>query len=330
LDGPKVGSHILRDAQIEQVRLMTKVSSLYYEHGLRQQEIAERLHVSQARVSRLIKQATALGIVRTIVNVPPGLHTDLEQQVEERYGLQDVVLVEGAQDSLETLTMQLGAAAAELLENTLTGDEVVGLSSWSSSLMATVNSMRPRFNKMATSVVQLIGGVGDAKVQIQATRMAERLGDLTRGQVVFVPTPGIAGSADARDALWQDPLMQAARQAWGTLTTALVGVGAIEPSSMLVQSGNAVSDSDRSELRRAGAVGDICLHYFNEHGEPISSDFDRRVLSIDAETLRAVPRRIAVAGGPLKFSAIRASLRGGWVNVLVTDVATGRKLVESA
>ena len=53
------------------------------------------------------------------------------------------------------------------------------------------------------------------------------------------------------------------------------------------------------------------------------------MLSIEAGTLRAVPRRIAVAGGPLKFSAIRASVRGGWVNVLVTDVVTGTKLLDN-
>ena len=38
------------------LRLMTKVARLYYEQGLRQAEIADRLDLSQSRVSRLLKQ----------------------------------------------------------------------------------------------------------------------------------------------------------------------------------------------------------------------------------------------------------------------------------
>ena len=49
---------------------MVKVARLYHEHDVRQPEIARRLHISQARVSRLLKQAEADGIVRTTVVVP--------------------------------------------------------------------------------------------------------------------------------------------------------------------------------------------------------------------------------------------------------------------
>ena len=38
-----------------QVRLMTKIAHLYHEQGLRQSEIASILHISQAKVSRLLK-----------------------------------------------------------------------------------------------------------------------------------------------------------------------------------------------------------------------------------------------------------------------------------
>ena len=58
---------------------MVKVARLYHEHGVRQPEIARRLHVSQARVSRLLKQAELEGIVRTTVVVPAGVQTALEE-----------------------------------------------------------------------------------------------------------------------------------------------------------------------------------------------------------------------------------------------------------
>jgi DNA-binding transcriptional regulator LsrR (DeoR family) len=93
-------------------------------------------------------------------------------------------------------------------------------------------------------------------------------------------------------------------------------------------SGNAVSEADQAALRRAHAVGDICLHFFDEQGQVVASPFDDRVLGIDLETLRKVPRVVAVAGGDRKYTAIRAALLGGWVNVLITDLAVAQRLVD--
>jgi DNA-binding transcriptional regulator LsrR (DeoR family) len=52
------------------------------------------------------------------------------------------------------------------------------------------------------------------------------------------------------------------------------------------------------------------------------------VVGIDADTLRLIPRRIGIAGGESKHTAIRAALSGGWVNVLITDTATSAALLD--
>src|SRR3954447_6293372 len=122
----------------EQLRLMTKIARLYHEHGVRQPEIARRLHVSQARVSRLLKQAEQAGIVRTTVVVPAGVQTGVEEALEERFGLQEAVVVEAVDDTEQGLTRTLGVATARFLEASLTGGDVVGISSWSATLLAAV------------------------------------------------------------------------------------------------------------------------------------------------------------------------------------------------
>src|SRR3954453_13634707 len=75
-----------REVPPEHIRLLTKIARMYHERGIRQPQIAAQLNVSQARVSRLLKQAVELGIVRTIVISPPGLHGDLEEAIEAKYG----------------------------------------------------------------------------------------------------------------------------------------------------------------------------------------------------------------------------------------------------
>lgn len=43
------------------------VAKMYYEQGLTQQEIAEKVFLSRSHVSRMLKEARALGIVEIII-----------------------------------------------------------------------------------------------------------------------------------------------------------------------------------------------------------------------------------------------------------------------
>jgi DNA-binding transcriptional regulator LsrR (DeoR family) len=312
----------------EHLRLMVKVARLYHEHGVRQPEIARRLHVSQARVSRLLKQAEADGIVRTTVVVPAGVQTALEEQLEARYGLREAMVVETLDDTEAGLTRDLGTATARYLEATLTGGDVVGISSWSSTLLAAVDAMRPLPPKAgAERALQLFGGVGNPDAEAHAARLTQRFADLTGARPTFLLAPGIATSVEAREALTTDRFVRDALAGLADVTLALVGIGALEPSSLLQSSGNIFSARELSVLGRRGAVGDICLRFYDAAGQRVASDVDERVIGVTLEQLRQVDRCVGIAGGARKFEAIRGALRGGWVNVLITDHATAERLL---
>jgi DNA-binding transcriptional regulator LsrR (DeoR family) len=308
------------------MRLMAKIARMYHERGMRQSDIAEELHVSQPRVSRLLKRAQEIGIVRTTVTLPSGVHTDAEEALEQRFGLSEAVVVDVA-GSDEDVARALGAGLADYLEATLMGGDTVGISSWSATLLAAVESMRPARGTVVDTVVQLVGGVGNPRVQMQATRLIGRFAQNTGANPVFMPTPGMLGSPSARDALMADPTVADVMSIWPRLTMVLVGIGSLEPSPLLRESGNALAEADQSTLRAAGAVGDICLRFFEASGSAVHTRVDDRVIGIDFDQLLRVPRRVGVAGGARKHSAILAALLGGWVNVLVTDAAEAERLL---
>lgn len=312
---------------VGQLELLVKVSRLYYEDGLKQPAIAELLHVSQAKVSRLLRQAQQMGIVKISVSPPPGLYPELEDAIRDRYELLDVVVVGCGGRSFTEVSPSVGRVAGEYIEATLTGKDVVGLSSWSATLLSAVDAMRPSAARSASVVVQLIGGVGRPDVQVEATRLANRLSEVTRAEPVFLPTPGIAPSRVVRDALLADAAVERAAALWNELTVALVGIGSLDPSPLLRQSGNTLNAAHTGELRELGAVGDVVLRFYDVEGQPVTTSLDERVVGIDADLFRAIPRRIGVAGGDEKHESIRAALRGGWVNILVTDHATAEYLV---
>lgn len=299
---------------------------MYHEEGMLQPEIAERLSITQSRVSRLLKDASRLGIVRTVVLTPPGFFSELEQAVRSAFGLRDVVVAEAASDDDAGVLPAIGSAAASYLENTLQPGERLGISSRSASLLAMVEAMGPITTGGAESVVQTLGAVGNPAMRAQATRLTDRLAQLTGGEPIYLTTPGVVANRAVRDGLLADPYIASAAAAWARLTSIVTGIGSTEPSARRSW-GRALPADDLERLARLRAVGDVCLNFFSSTGESVDGSLRERVIGIGVEELLAVPRRIGVAGGEPKVEAIRAAAAGSWINVLVTDQFTARRLL---
>jgi DNA-binding transcriptional regulator LsrR (DeoR family) len=312
---------------VERSRLMSKIALLYFEHGLRQPEIARQLSLSQAMVSRLLAAAQREGIVRTTVMAPAGVYPELEDELERRYDLKDVVIADCAVDERDQVLREIGSAAAAYLETTLGSDEVVGISSWSETLVRTVGSMQPMRRGHGGHVVQILGGIGNPTAEAHAIRLTEQLASLLKAEPHFLPAPGVTGSPEATAAYLVEPSVQQTSTYFDRLSVALVGIGALHPSRLLGESGNVFSDEELGELEQLGAVGDVCLRFFDENGHAVVSRFDERVIAISLDRLRQVPRSVGVAGTPEKLDAIRGALEGRLVNVLVTDHFTAERLV---
>ncbi|MFD0476167.1 sugar-binding transcriptional regulator [Nonomuraea thailandensis] len=313
----------VREVTKDHLRLLARVARMYHEQGIRQPEIAAALNISQPRVSRLLKEAVTRGLVRTVVTLPDGVHTELEEELERRYGLRDAVVVD-VEDFQDDVIPPLATAAAAYLDVTFTGGDVIGLAAWSRTLQAVVKHLPQKNVQAAERVMQLVGGLGRAAEQVHATRLIARLADLTYAHPVFVPLPGVVATAAIREALLQDPDLAEVQAQWRDLTVALVGIGSTEPAP--TGGDIPINQAGQDELRALGAVGEVCLHVFDATGKPVASSLDQRVIGIDAATFRAVGRRIGVAGGLRKLPAIKAAIEGGWVNILITDLRVARRL----
>ena len=102
--------------------------------------------------------------------VAPGVHTEVEEALEGKYGLAEAVVVD-VEGSDQDIIAALGSAGATYLETTLTGRERIGISSWSQTLLAVVDRMQPLRVPGAESVIQLLGGFGNSSVQTQGNRL---------------------------------------------------------------------------------------------------------------------------------------------------------------
>lgn len=312
------------------MRTMTKVARLYHAKGVRQTEIAERLGMSQARVSRLLRAAEEAAIVRTVVVIPDGLHAELEEAIEDRYGLTQAHVVDALDEADEAeLTLDLGTAAATLLETLPLDGKTVGYTSWSRSLRALVNALEPLRHQSGVSVVEMLGDVGPPQLQHEATRATQRLAERIGGRPLFLGAPGVVASPDVRAAITAyDGHTREAMAALEHLDVALVGIGTCEIEPPLVAGDNFFGHEQLARAKSLGAVGQVNLRFLDVGGKPVESELDDLVIGVTLQQLRSARRRIGVAGGASKFQAVRAAVRGGWIETLVTDVTTARRLLD--
>jgi DNA-binding transcriptional regulator LsrR (DeoR family) len=315
-------------ARNDEVRLMTKVARMYYTQSIRQAEITERLNIHQSTVSRLLKKAQQAGIVKISVTVPNGIHADLEEALESRFDLKEAIVVDSVNNNEDQIARDLGAAAAYFLEQAIKPGEVIGISSWSAALLEMINAMHPSKGSAESKVVQILGGLGNPAAQTHATHLTQRLASLIGGSAILLPAPGITSSPEAKRVLMKESYVREATELFDHVDMVLVGIGAVEPSKLLASSGNVFSAQEQAQLQKQGAVGDICLQFFDAAGTPVKTPLGERVIGITLPQIKKAKRVVALAGGKRKTNAILSALVGRWVNVLITDRYTARAILD--
>ncbi|TFD69630.1 sugar-binding transcriptional regulator [Cryobacterium sp. Hb1] len=317
---------------LEPRRFMTKVARMYYTHGIRQIEIASTLGISQARVSRLLQAAEHAKIVRTIVVIPEGLHAEVEEDLQKRYGLSQVHIVEALDPNDEAgINRDLGEAAALILSAMQLSGKTIGFTSWSRSLRSLVATLEPSKKKKsgATRIVEMLGDVGPPQSQHDSTRSTQRFADLIGGTPLFIRAPGVLSSAEVREAMISyDAHTREAIAALDELDVALVGIGTCNIDAPLEPGGNFFTVEQFAMAKSLGAVGQINLRFIDAEGIPLESELDSLVIGVTLAQLPAQGGRFAVAGGRSKYEAVRAALRGHWIDTLITDMETAERLLQ--
>ena len=308
-------------------RLLLKVSKLYYEKEYTQQQISVRLNLSRPKVSRLLKQAEDVGVVKINIIPQPGVYTDLENALEAKYGLKEAVVVGVSEPNSQiAVSREVGAAATGYFSRAMNSPCIIGIS-WGTTLRAMVEAM-PAMDCHDSLVVQLTGGLGVPDPESHATFILQRLVAQTESKLLLLLVPGIVDSAEVKKVFLSDSHVQEVFRFFKKITIAYVGIGAPTLDSVVMRDGSIISQKELNILKSKGAVGDVCLRFFDTDGQVVHSEIDDRVMGISLEELKKIDRVVGVTGGPKKFGAIRAALKGKIINVLVTDHLSAKRVLE--
>lgn len=89
---------------------------------------------------------------------------------------------------------------------------------------------------------------------------------------------------------------------------AIVGIGILEPSQLLKTSGNYYHEDMLQVLAARGAVGDICLHYYDKYGQPVLREDEDPVIGMALEKVKNARTWSRWPAAPTKSRQLKARL----------------------
>jgi dihydroxyacetone kinase-like protein len=298
-------------------------SWLYYEEGLTQGAIAEQMGLSRPSVNAYLADARSRGIV-SIEIAPDQFRTlTIASALRDHFNLQDCLVIptDGGDRSLIT---RLGDAGAKVLARNLRSGDTLAVT-WGRTVLALADRIvLPGLKDVR--VVQATGGT-TAKIPWTPEACASHLAKALNARAIPISAPAIVSSPEMREMLMREGVLAEQLGILSEANRIVMGISSLRPESTIHNSG--FLDGGMQHAHYQDAVGSLAGRFISARGAPVIGPMHDRTIGLDLDQLRRIPQRIAIAGGMDKVAAILAALRGGFVSVLVTDIATGRGILNA-
>ncbi len=306
--------------------LLAQVASLYYEQGLTQTQIGEKLGLSRVKIYRLLKEAKEKQVVQIKISWPIERNLDLEAALKGQFKLNKAfVLKQAMPDRNITLLPQLGQLGAQYLEKILQDNMTLAIC-MGRSTYEVIQAISPDF-QANVRVAQATGSLPFTIQELDSATLARRLARKLGGEVHYLSSPLIADSVEAAEVLRNQPDIKQTLTAAGQADVVLIGIGNLNPDISNFAKTGFMSPEILAELQQDGAIGDMAGQIFTATGETYQNEFNQRIIGITLDDLRQIPTVIAIAAGKEKAPAILGGLHTQAIDALCTDDQTAREIL---
>ncbi len=303
-------------------QIMHKAAWLYYMHGLRQDEVAQKLNISRASIATYLRRARETGIVTIATSTQLFSDDLLARRLEDALGLDTVWIVPEDRLAIDPGAEMPVVAAAVFLELINKGDRV-GVA-WGRTVYHLADVM-PYADLQGVTVVQLCGNLGapyNYRPDQCTTEIARRL----NAEGINLYAPLVLSSERLASDLRNEPVIREQLASIADCQMVLYSVGGIESDSHLVRCG-ALTAEEMHALGDQGAGGVIAGQVIDHDGRWMDCPHNRRCISADLDVIRTIPKRMMVVEEDQKFAPLVAAIKGGFVtHLVVTHSMAGRLL----
>ena len=76
------------------------------------------------------------------------------------------------------------------------------------------------------------------------------------------------------------------------------------------------------QLREKGIIGEIGWNFYNVNGKFIETGFENKIVNLSVSEIRKMKKKVTIAFGKEKIEVLKAFLKTGITNILITDSLT--------
>ena len=258
--------------------LLVRISELYYQQNLSQQDISKITGISRPTISRLLDEAKETGVVEIIVHSPINKNPQLSHLVRTTFGLRDAVIVAGDYEFDQSLT-RCAHCAVDFLSTVLENNMSIGIS-WGRALEALCDVLEPTdySDYYNVTVVQMVGCLGTGNPRVDGLELALRLSKKVHGTYSNIYAPVYVDSELVYSYLTAEPQIEATLKKAGTVDIILTGIGSLNDANGSLYKSGCYNAEERKELMRRGAVSSLLGRMFDINGNEVQLD-SRYVIS---------------------------------------------------
>ena len=297
--------------------LMVKAAWYYYFENMTQQAIADRLSISRMRVIKLLENARQTGVIQFRLRSDSVGVMQQSQKLIDKYHLKDVFLIPEIAAGDANPNESIARAGAMYIADRLGDDACVSVG-YGDTLSRTINHLATMVQS-PVSCISLTGGVSN---YLPNTRS-----NVFNAKLYLMPAPLLASSQEMAQLMREESSVSEIIRMTDLSSFTLVGIGALGENATVFRSG-LLSPADMFYLKMNHAVGDVLGHFIDRDGNLIPTPIEDRLISTPLDQLKQMNNVIGLAAGHEKIEAIRAVLRGGYLDILITDEATANLLLK--
>lgn len=299
------------------------VCEMFYQRGMSQKEISAELGISRSQICRVIASAVESGLVTIAINYPNAEEGEYQRLISEKYGISEVYIYDIGGDETELGTQNLATVSQGLYQIFLKDNTRVGVMA-GKSVRAVVDAI-PRTTSKGLEFVALCGGSQNNGSAWNANVIANNFAFKTGGKYYTLNAPQFLQNAETRVALFEEPSIKEVLEIGKNCDVAFLGIGAVDLNSTTTKA-NKFINTDIIALKNSGAVASICGSYLDQNGKIVAREIGSRIVGLSIDELSKT-RKIGIAIGKDKHEAIKATLKGKHIDVLVTSLETARHLI---
>ncbi|MEP1442248.1 MAG: sugar-binding transcriptional regulator [Hyphomicrobiales bacterium] len=298
---------------------------LYYVDELTQKKVADRLKISRVTVIKLLAEARERGIVKVTINTEVAASVKISKQLAAKYDLDEALVIPSL--SGEDLLQRLGNAASMILMDKLQDGETLAVA-WGRTVSAVADAVPSHNHFKNITVAQLVASPDGLASDFSPELCSSLLANQLSAKCVNILAPVVVSSPEIRASLMKEPSIAAQFNIIRGASIALFGTGELGAGSTL-ETHNLYAKDIIEDVKSKGAAAVIMGLFIDENGDEVRSKIHDQMICASLNDLKAMQKRICVAGGLHKVKAIRAALRAKLITHLVTDEDTASQLLKS-